>query len=519
MFPFSAGKKHGGGRTYAVSQFYCGEEVLATWLNALGAGDLFDGIYVSCDHGASKRRGTLYKFLLKELSLDGRDVVMIGDNRHSDYVMAKRNGLAAYHAKHREPRKSKQLKRKKKYGANVFELERIAAENAAKSELANFAFPLYLFTKRLCDELEEKNIPDILFYAREGKFFKRLFEIYRNATGRCANVRSHYFLISRNAIATASLAPLGEEQFRYIVHNSFLSMQSANTFLVSLGFSPERIDELQRRLKFNFKRTYIHFYATEKYKSLLQDELFQTTYEALRTERKEGFAAYLQTFPVDYRNGAFCVVDVGWKGLMQDLMRKHLGGTDFPGYYLGMADKTKEGAKRKFGLLYSLKSGKYRYHHYFWRYRMLYEQICRADHGHADAYALKDGKPEVLLDGDHRDEELFEKKFKPLQDMIASTFMRICALDFEKYSQMENIIMRTYYHSVTHMKRRDYIWQLDAEDCHYDSFVRVGYRLALVGRGLRTFAYRVSDAFFALRALPYRNRARVRFTSPKTYRR
>lgn len=69
------------------------------------------------------------------------------------------------------------------------------------------------------------------------------------------------------------------------------------------------------------------------------------------------------------------------------------------------------------------------------------------------------------------------------------------------------------------MKRIDYTWQLAAEDCHYDSFVRIGYRFQLFDKnGARRLIYRIADGYFAITARPRRNKARVRFTSSKTYR-
>ena len=47
-----------------------------------------------------------------------------------------------------------------------------------ENNLTNHAFPLYLFTVRLYDELVKKGCKDILFMSREGQFLKKLFERY-----------------------------------------------------------------------------------------------------------------------------------------------------------------------------------------------------------------------------------------------------------------------------------------------------------------------------------------------------
>lgn len=456
---------------------------------------------------------------MKELSLDARNVTMIGDSRHSDYVMAKRNGLEAKLLRHGEEKTGKDLSVRKKYGANCLKMRALAERNKDR-QLVNFAFPLYLMTKRLAEELEERQIKDILFFSREGKFFRRLFEIYREERGKCPNVRTHYFMASRNSMMTASLYPLEREDFACVVKNTYMNMLSANTFLLSLGFEKEQIAYLQSRFQFSFRKTYLRFYATKQYKSLLNDAEFQRIYEELRTSRAEAFGAYLDGFHIDYRNDGLCVFDVGWKGLIQDLLHKYVGqDVKMHGFYLGLHETKESDLYNKTGLLCSKKNKKYPRSHYFQRYKMLYEQICRADHGHPERYELReDGTCGVVLDTEHRDKELFDELFAPLQDRIAQTFREICKLDYDKFSQIENTVVRVRYYSVTHMTKSDYRWQLDAEDCHYDSFCRVGYRLALVSRGTRTFTYKFMDALFALKYFFARGMGTVRYSSSGTYR-
>lgn len=363
-------------------------------------------------------------------------------------------------------------------------------------------------------------VKDILFLSREGKFFKRLFELYRERTGKCANVRTHYFLGSRNSLMSAALLPLEEEKFECVVKNTFMNMLSANTFLISLGFSREQIELLQSRLDFNFKHTYLRFYAKKQYRKLLRDEEFKKMYEELRVSSAEAFRAYLGSFGLDYRKNGIVMFDVGWRGLVQDLMRKFLGDeVPIHGYYLGTVEKKPSDFTDKTGLLCSAKNKRFQGYKYYQRYKMLYEQICRADHGSAERYLLnEDGSSSVQLDMKRKDKELFAELFSPLQERIAETFGEICKLDYGRYSATESTISGVFYRAVKHMTRADYRWQLNAEDCHYDTFCRIGYRFTLVGRGLRIFAYRLTDAWYVLKYAGCHSLGKVRYSSFKTYR-
>jgi len=84
-----------GKKIYIVSDFYCSANEIKTWIRNLNIDDIFEDIFSSSDFGKEKSTRGLYKTLLKQLHLDAKDVIMIGDNLWSDYLMAKSCGLIA----------------------------------------------------------------------------------------------------------------------------------------------------------------------------------------------------------------------------------------------------------------------------------------------------------------------------------------------------------------------------------------------------------------------------------------
>ena len=55
---------------------------------------------VSSTQNASKEnKGILYKKLIDKEGISPEQIFMIGDNKKSDYINAKRHGIAAYHLK------------------------------------------------------------------------------------------------------------------------------------------------------------------------------------------------------------------------------------------------------------------------------------------------------------------------------------------------------------------------------------------------------------------------------------
>ena len=90
-----------GKKLYIVSDFYLSSNILKKWIENLKIENLFDDIYSSCDYNKEKSTAKLYKHLLRQLNLNPKQVLMIGDNVWSDIFMARLCGLNAQKIKHR----------------------------------------------------------------------------------------------------------------------------------------------------------------------------------------------------------------------------------------------------------------------------------------------------------------------------------------------------------------------------------------------------------------------------------
>lgn len=83
-----------GKKTVLVSDMYLGKGIIEKILERNGISG-YSALYVSSDLKASKRAGSLYGKVLEDLGLDGKDVLMIGDNPRSDLAQARSSGLCA----------------------------------------------------------------------------------------------------------------------------------------------------------------------------------------------------------------------------------------------------------------------------------------------------------------------------------------------------------------------------------------------------------------------------------------
>lgn len=82
-----------GKEVIIVSDMYLSSSFLKAMLERCGYRGKYK-VFVSNEYRASKYNGELYKILLRD-NLKGKKVIHIGDNRHSDYLMALKNGWQA----------------------------------------------------------------------------------------------------------------------------------------------------------------------------------------------------------------------------------------------------------------------------------------------------------------------------------------------------------------------------------------------------------------------------------------
>ena len=94
--------KAGGGKVYLVSDFYGPRKLFERLLQHHEASEFLDEIYVSSELEKSKQSGSIFPEVVSQLKLNPDSVLMIGDNKKSDYINAKKHGLYAYKLLHQK---------------------------------------------------------------------------------------------------------------------------------------------------------------------------------------------------------------------------------------------------------------------------------------------------------------------------------------------------------------------------------------------------------------------------------
>ncbi len=313
------------------------------------------------------------------------------------------------------------MRYKKKHYKPVWEVYR----DCDRDRFPELAFTLYYFIAKLYKRLKEENIKDVFFFAREGQLLKKLFDLYRDGNGAADEIRTHYLLVSRQSTMLPALKEIDEETFD-VIFRQYIDI-SIYDFLASIGFQASEISEIGERIKFDIHTEIEEFKDSVVYKRLVRDDRFRELYEIKRREQKKYFRQYIDSFGVDYSE-RMCVVDVGWKGTIQDNIFEFLNEEiEIVGFYIGLIGHGIVNARnRKEGILFNTDLKKFSpYFFVFGDTTSLYETMLGASHGSACRYGIKDGRIETFLVEDEREEKLFDNVVKPIQEYIESIFVNI----------------------------------------------------------------------------------------------
>nr|WP_217345506.1 hypothetical protein [Noviherbaspirillum sp. L7-7A]MBV0879791.1 hypothetical protein [Noviherbaspirillum sp. L7-7A] len=299
------------------------------------------------------------------------------------------------------------------------------------------AFTFYLFTRRLYTELCNNGTSDVFFMSREGQPLLEMFKRYARHRQKIVpkETRVHYLEVSRRSTLLPSLRPLEKEDFETLFRQ-YRSI-SLYEFLSSLGLGAHANDvaamlgsemsAIQSRLA--------DLPTDPDFKRLIGHPAFQHLYETERSSRKAAFVQYLSDLAGGIIPKRLAIVDVGWKGTIQDNLFNLLCCGDprivdhIDGYYLGLvAQGSVHPDNRKRGLVFSSVGERTKRFHVFNENRALFEVMLAADHGSIVSYASgREGKA-FAIRGSFEEEEMVRNKIWPVLNIILDRFDELLSM-------------------------------------------------------------------------------------------
>lgn len=346
--------KRCGKTLWIVSDSYLPAAFLRRLLERDGMADVFDAIHVSCEHGARKDNGDMWRRLFADPDVTPADVLHIGDNPHSDrqtlieaigpvdtillpppQEVARAAGLCtaggsgwrahllngplqAHAGNSPFAAAGRPIEDPEEFGFIVF----------GPVLAAFFAWMLTCFAKAQPRRL--------YFAAREGWFLIRYYEFLRDALDLRTLPPAAYLLISRRAVAMAAqeVAP------------------GAGRIVRAGCFDGSVPEFLAARLGFDLPASALVSQVALPRDAAFVEAVISTLAEPIR-EQARSEAAALRTYLRDigcFEDGAAGIVDIGYSATIQSGLQDILG-LPLAGYYMFTA-KRAEVVRRRDGLAF-----------------------------------------------------------------------------------------------------------------------------------------------------------------------
>ena len=336
--------------TLFLSDFYLSAEQIKGLLFFHGIHDLASEGVVSCDVKLNKKSGRLFQHLHKSLGVTSDRHLHVGDHVWTDVESPKRLGIVAVHYLPENEQRQRRMREEGFHSRESFiraavrslcgsdgaridqggSLSQQFYELGRQSSLCLFSFVLYVMECAVADKVEK-----LFFFTREGEFFLTL---YRRAAEigilGCQVPEGALLEVSRISTFAGSLRTLSCTELMRIWNQ--YSVQSLYALLISLDIDPLRFAdkaasygiEIDKEIAYPWQDTRVH--------AFLEDEWVKGEIGRELARKKADLLSCLASVGLPGQHAKVGIVDIGWRGTIQDNLAYVLPTVQLNGYYLGL---------------------------------------------------------------------------------------------------------------------------------------------------------------------------------------
>ena len=323
----------------AVSDMYLPASFLLQLLHNKGF-TAVEKVYVSCEYKANKRDGKLFHFVENDLDLPEKKILHIGDSWKSDFLNPIKNGWRSHHSP-----KTKKITNEIPETLIIKSVQYHQCDDYYTDLGYSVLGPiLFGFCHWLHDELLKKKISSVLFFSRDGKIMKDVFDILYSDP----SFQTKYFHISRRAINAVNIKNHCDfDELRNFIEETYTC--TIEMFLKRLGLEPGKI-EIPECIDIHREFLTSEFWTDNTIRNFY--DLYVK--EPLIVHSQQQYDYFISYFNKYVPKGDLGVVDIGWRGSMQTRLEEIISSLPSDqvrkiyGYYMGIESE----ADNRFGYLY-----------------------------------------------------------------------------------------------------------------------------------------------------------------------
>lgn len=336
-------------RSVFLSDFYMDAEVLGRLLEAKGLKHLVSEGFSSCDVGLNKRSGGLFNHIHEKYEVAPEKHVHIGDNLWSDVESAERFGIKAIHylpdAEH-----ELRLKREHLFSSRNVLFKHVRDLCLSEAELftldhnkTNSAFllgveaaPLFIgFAMWIAEQSLKHGLDCIFFLTREGEFFHQVYSKIFPENHHAGHTLPPSQVLPVSRLSTF-VASLGEPTFVEVSRAwSLFNQQSISALFLTLNLDIAEFSETLDRLGLGANDVINNPSESRQLEELFNEVEFR---DALTRsiKRQKSLLHDLLCQSIPQKGKRVGVVDIGWRGTIQDNLALVMPHAHFHGMYLGL---------------------------------------------------------------------------------------------------------------------------------------------------------------------------------------
>ena len=392
-------------KTFFLSDFYMSVEMLGRLLAAKGLDTLVAEGFSSCDVGLNKRSGKIFRYVHTFHAVSPEQHIHIGDNEWSDVSSPRALGVNALHYQP-APAHAERLARERLFISRdaLFEHLRgecstlvkeestgLSAKQAAALCLGAEAAPLFIgFVLWIAEQAIIEKLDRLYFFTREGEFFHKIFSTIFPQSKLFGHdlPPTHVLAVSRLSTFVPSMKDISIREMSRVW--SLFKVQSVSGLFLTLGLDIENFSELLNELGLQATDVIRDPENSEELRKLFESPAFNEAVMNSSTNQADLLQSYLKQSGVgsDERVG---VVDIGWRGTIQDNIARIAPHVHFHGMYLGLRrvinQQPENVSKAAYGVDESKSSG---YDMLFENFAAL-EMLCNSSYGSVVGYSREAG--------------------------------------------------------------------------------------------------------------------------------
>lgn len=322
-------------KMYCISDFYMDEKSLRELLDYLKLPIKIEKIYSSADYLLNKRTGNLFKKAEEDLKITPKEHIHVGDNQYSDIEVAQSLGIKTIKMNKSQFEFIPEQGRKMNYNLNMVKKDKNEDIFNAGVDLAPL---IYFFVYSIVEYAIKNKIKKVYYFTREGETFIKIHEIFKRQNPFGVEIPECEILeVSRMATFSASLNEFSINELMRLW--SQYRKQSMSTLFKTLAIDINNYTKYFKEYDIDIKEDIQDPWFDLRIQKLFKNKEFtENVNKELQSKKTELLKYFKEQKNIENDDEQMFVVDIGWRGTIQDNLAYIFDKKQIEGYYLTLYD-------------------------------------------------------------------------------------------------------------------------------------------------------------------------------------